>query len=435
MITSVTIIGIGSCGCAFAADLLNRGGIKVLLYAHPSHSRNATTLLSSGPGHYLIESIGDIQGRFSPTVVTTDMSVALGFSHTIILAVPAYAQEDILSEIEKQGMDLRRHVFIAASGNLFTLVAARRGRIKARYLVETSASPFASRMFDLAGEGKEGKSLGVGIGVNILGTKKILPISSLPNDMDEKTKRDIGRLFPAELMWCGNVIETALFNFNGVLHPVTTLMNAGWIENTKGDFYFYRQGMTSSVTKLMEEVDKERIAIASEYGGGTKSCLEQMNAYYGLRSETLADFAKESKLHSAMKVCPGDLTHRYISEDLPYVLVPWYELGRKAGKELPVIRSLILWAGMVTGVDYLRTGRNLDRLGLKGWAVEDIVDLVSGGTNNNGNMLVDEELVVGSRFTDPVRKRLPLGEESRGGGGGDRLFAEGGLGASFRAKL
>jgi len=154
-------------------------------------------------------------------------------------------------------------------------------------------------------------------------------------------------------------------------------VNAGWIENTQGDFYFYRQGMTPAVTKIMHEIDKERVAIASEYGNTPTSCLQQMNTYYNLNCDTLHEFAQQSSLHSTMKVCPTNMQHRYLTEDLPYVLVPWYELGVKAGKESPFIRSLILWSSMINNTDYMKIGRNLKALGFADWSLDEIVDIVT----------------------------------------------------------
>ncbi|KAI1190863.1 putative NAD/NADP octopine/nopaline dehydrogenase [Nemania serpens] len=369
MITSVSIIGIGNCGSAFAVDLENRG-IKVLLYAHPDHSTNANAIRSIG----YLDSVGEVKGRFYP-VVSTSMQAALRFSTIVIIAVPSYAQNDILTELEKH--DTSNHIIIAASGNFFTLVACN--RIRARYLLETSASPFGSRLLD-GKRSEQGLSSDSQHCVHVLGFKSVMPIASLPTDMSEDLRTDINGIFPRPLQWCNNVIEVAFYNFNGVLHPITAVMNAGWVENTKGDFYFYRQGMSPSVTKIMQQIDNERIAIASHYGQAI-SCLEQMNTYYGLNHTSLNEFAEKSTLHSTMKVCPTSMQHRYLLEDLPYVLVPWYELGVKAGLESPFIRSLILWSSMINGTDYLGVGRNLKAMGLENWSLDEIVDMVSAKSN------------------------------------------------------
>ncbi|KAI1369849.1 putative NAD/NADP octopine/nopaline dehydrogenase [Xylaria arbuscula] len=380
MITSLSIVGAGNCGCAFAADLENRG-IRVLLYAHPNHSSNVDAIARNG----FLDSIGAVTGRFYPTV-STDMEEALQFSNVVIIAVPSYAQNDILSELEKY--DVSNHIIIAASGNFFCLVASR--RIRARYLLETSASPYGSRV--VGGKQNEQQRIDSWYGINIFGFKTVMPIGSLPADIDAGLRGEINTIFPGALQWCDNVIETAFYNFNGVLHPVTAIMNTGWIEHSKGDFYFYQEGMTPSVTKIMQAIDNERVAIASEYGAQVASCLKQMNAYYGLNHGSLNEFAKGSALHSTMKLCPTSMQHRYLAEDLPYVLVPWYELGLKAGKQSPFIRSLILWSSMINNIDYLETGRNLKALGLSNYPLDEILSYINA----------EESMILGvqSRPTD-----------------------------------
>lgn len=62
------------------------------------------------------------------------------------------------------------------------------------------------------------------------------------------------------------------------------------------------------------------------------------------------------------------------------MLVPWYELGLKAGKQSPFIQSLIQWASIINDTDYLRIGRNLEALGFANWSLDAIVDMVTAGS-------------------------------------------------------
>ena len=47
----------------------------------------------------------------------------------------------------------------------------------------------------------------------------------------------------------GNVLQTGLNNMGAIFHPALTLLNAGRIESTHGDFEFYIDGATPSVAK------------------------------------------------------------------------------------------------------------------------------------------------------------------------------------------
>jgi opine dehydrogenase len=64
----------------------------------------------------------------------------------------------------------------------------------------------------------------------------------------------------------GNVLQTSLQNGNPVIHPAITLLNAALIERTGGDFFFYEDGVTPAVGRLIEAVDRERISIGRALG-------------------------------------------------------------------------------------------------------------------------------------------------------------------------
>ncbi len=52
----------------------------------------------------------------------------------------------------------------------------------------------------------------------------------------------------------GTVVETGLGHLTPVLHPAGSLLNAGRIERSHGEFYMYEEGMTASVVKVIEDI-------------------------------------------------------------------------------------------------------------------------------------------------------------------------------------
>jgi opine dehydrogenase len=46
--------------------------------------------------------------------------------------------------------------------------------------------------------------------------------------------------------------------------PAVSLLNVGQIEGSE-DFFFYEQGITPSIGRLMRAVDEERLAIAKAF--------------------------------------------------------------------------------------------------------------------------------------------------------------------------
>ena len=49
-------------------------------------------------------------------------------------------------------------------------------------------------------------------------------------------------------------------------HPLPALLNAGWIETTGGDFRFYNDGVSPSVARAMDALDRERLAVIRALG-------------------------------------------------------------------------------------------------------------------------------------------------------------------------
>jgi opine dehydrogenase len=346
---TVSIMGAGHCGCAFAADLLNRGA-SVLLYAHPQHQRNIHAIRQQGH----LASTGAIRGCFSPRL-STSIAEAVQFSRYLVVTVPAYGHDAIIAELAK--FDLRDHIVLCITGNFFSLVAQR--HLNALAVVETATSPFASRVVD--GE------------VNVMGIKKVLPTASLPIDLPLEHRAQLQALFSMPLEWRANVLEIGLMCITGVIHPPPMLMNAGWIESSGGNFYFYREGMSPSVVKVIEEVDAERQHIARRFGLDTRSMLELMNAYYGESYESFEAFARQTAEHNSVRVTPPSLRSRFVDQDVPYVLVPWLELGHKVGLHCPTIEAIIRLASIVRDTDYREVGRNLRSLGMHAAAKDEIL--------------------------------------------------------------
>jgi opine dehydrogenase len=135
--------------------------------------------------------------------------------------------------------------------------------------------------------------------------------------------------------------------------------------------------MSPAVVEVIEAIDKERIAISREFGFNSPPVLTIMNQYYGQKYATFAEFARKSAEHNMTKMAPTHMKDRFITQDVPFVLVPWFELGLKVGVYSSALRSLIDMASIVNGTDYLETGRNLRTLGLESASRNQILGVVN----------------------------------------------------------
>jgi opine dehydrogenase len=143
------------------------------------------------------------------------------------------------------------------------------------------------------------------------------------------------------------------------------LMNAGRIERSRGEFWFYEEGVTPAVVRAIEALDAERLAIGQAYGLTLTPVAQAFHeAGFGPAGD-LWSVINGSAMLTALRA-PGSLQTRWLTEDVPYGLVPWAALGTAAGVETPVIDALITLTSSVASIDFRVSGRSLDTLDLQG---------------------------------------------------------------------
>ena len=139
-----------------------------------------------------------------------------------------------------------------------------------------------------------------------------------------------------------NVLETGMMNPNIIIHPAGMVANAGWIESTQGNFYYYIDGHSPSVSRLIEAVDKERVALCKAMGIWT---LPFLDFYSKAGYTTVADkgvfVAFQNSPPNKTLRAPPSLNHRYLDEDVGYGMVPISYIAKMAGSKVPTIDSII----------------------------------------------------------------------------------------------
>ena len=364
-VRSIAILGAGHGGCAAAADL-GRRGYRVRL-----HARNPQRLapLRAQGG---IEARGIVQGLVPIELLTSDVEEAVGGADLIMLVVPGVAHSYYARALAPR-IDGSVPIFINpghTGGGLHFLHELRnagyRGPVRS---CETVSLTYITRM--------EGPGI-----VNIYSTTKRLRFAALPGSEGDALLALIKPLYP-EIEPAGSVLETGLSNLNAIFHPPGMIMNAGWIQHTGGDFLFYREGFTDAVGRVTAAVDAERMAVAEALGVPALSFLD---FFYqaGLTTKAARDSGdisracRESEPNKTIK-SPSSLDHRYVHEDVGHGLVPMAELGRLAGVATPTIAALIELAGLAVGIDYVRDGLTLERMGLAGKSPAELLRFVQDG--------------------------------------------------------
>jgi opine dehydrogenase len=182
----------------------------------------------------------------------------------------------------------------------------------------------------------------------------------------------------------GSVLHTGLNNMGAIFHPALALLNAGRIETTRGEFQFYIDGVSPSVARLLEVLDRERVTVASALGIRARTALEWLQMAYHATGDDLYEAIHNQPGYYGIQA-PPTLNHRYITEDVPMSLVPIAALGERYGVSVRGMESIIRLACIIHRTDYWRRGRTLEKLGIHDWSVSELTHYVMEGVTENGS--------------------------------------------------
>ncbi|MBO9371191.1 MAG: NAD/NADP octopine/nopaline dehydrogenase family protein, partial [Chloroflexi bacterium] len=195
-----------------------------------------------------------------------------------------------------------------------------------------------------------------------------------------RTRRVLEALAPAYPQFIDgiSVLHTGLNNMGAIFHPALTILNAGRVEATRGDFQFYIEGVTPSVARVLEVLDRERVTVAAALGIRARTALEWLKMAYDATGADLYEAIHNQPGYYGIKA-PPTLNHRYITEDVPASLVPIAALGERYGVSVRGMDSIIRLACIIHRTDYWRRGRTLERMGIEGMSVSEVTRYVMEG--------------------------------------------------------
>ena len=362
-IRTVAILGAGAGGCAAAADL-SRRRFAVRLY-----SRSEATLrpLRERGGVAYTGVLGE--GFAAIPCITNDIGEAMRGADLVMIMAPMMAHAPLAAAVAPHLTP--DQVLFTAPGHTALHVphVLRQNGIRQPVTCETSTLPYPCRIVAPAT-------------VRIALEVRRLVFAAFPSKKTEGLQARVAEVYPA--VWpAGNVLETVFLYMNAIHHPPAVLCNVGRIEWTGGDYCHYSEGITPSVGRLIDRLDVERRAIAAALRVRTEPFVEYFHRMgYTTEAAREAGTAYEAFHQSEPDrwiKAPPSLSHRYFDEDVPYGLVPLAHLARLAGIATPTMDALIALASAVKGVDYMRGGLTLERMGLAGVSRDDLDRLLTEG--------------------------------------------------------
>lgn len=368
METRYTIIGAGNGGKAMAAHLAIMG-FEVTLYNRTPESiaairaRGGITLesqVSGGPKGF---------GRLA--CVTSNMQEAIENCDIAMVVTPAYAHYNIARAAApylKSGQIVVLNPGRTLGAIEFNRVLDEGGCASGIIVAEAQTFIYASR--------SDGPAQ-----ARIFRIKDAVPLAALPATETSMVLEKLASAYP-QFIDGGDVLQTGINNIGAIFHPTISIFNAGWIESTKGAFQFYLDGVTPTVARLMEVLDRERVTVASAIGVRAVTAQEWLKIAYNAEGENLYDAIHNQPGYRGINA-PPTLSHRYITEDIPMSLVPIASLGNHYGVSVRGMESIIRLTCIAHRTDYWRRGRTLDRLGIGHLSVSELTRYVTGQTKHN----------------------------------------------------
>lgn len=209
--------------------------------------------------------------------------------------------------------------------------------------------------------------------VRILGVKRSVNIAAIPAYKTEDVADLLKEVYP-QFTPTDNVLKTSLGNLGGVFHVPITILNLTEIDR-KHSFEYYIEGVTEHVAPIIEDVDKERMAVARAMGVEVISARKWLHQTYGSEGTDLYEAIQNTHAYKGIE-SPKSINHRYIWEDVPTGLVPLSSLGKKLDIPTPMIDSFIYQATSAMRrdlhLDFFERGRTLEKLGMADMSVEEI---------------------------------------------------------------
>lgn len=363
MATNFAVIGAGHGGRAMAAHLALMG-FKVSLF---NRTMNHIEVIKTRGGIELDGGEGAPHGFGKLALVTHNIAEAIKGVEVIMVVLPSSAHAEVAATMAphlSDGQIILLHPGRTCGALEFSKII-RDNKCEADVTIaEAETFIYASR--------SEGPAA-----ARIFRIKEALPLAALPATRTQVVLDAIKDAYP-QFFDGVDVLHTSLNNMGAIFHPALTLLNAGWIESTHGDYQFYIDGVTPSVARMLEVLDRERVTVASSLGIRARTALEWLKLAYDTTGVDLHEAIHNQPGYYGIKA-PPTLNHRYLFEDIPMSLVPIASLGNRYGVSVRGMESMIRIGSIIHQTDYWRRGRTVEKLGLSQWSVSELTRFVKEG--------------------------------------------------------
>lgn len=353
----IAILGAGNVALANAWYLAN-AGCEVHVWSALPEERAAL----AATGRVTAEGLFEGPARIS---AGEQLKAAIDGARIVMICAPAFAHGELM-RLAAPFLDDRHCVLVHPVTGLSSLLLSGliMDRPRKPVIVDVSTSLFTAR--------KTGPT-----SVKVLKLKDVVEIASIPADRGDDALSLLQSLFGDRFRLEPNALSISLNNHNPVYHVPPMLCNLSRAE--KRENWIIWECITPGVARLVGLLDEERLKVARHFGTPEVPVADYFRQAHGAEGGTLVEIFASVARKLKGPVGPQALDHRFITEDVPFGLVFFRDLGRSAGLEMPLTDNFISLSSALFDRDFVAEGHTLERLGLRGRSRSEIIDATQRG--------------------------------------------------------
>ena len=306
----VGIAGAGSVAMGTAA-LLHVNGHDPMLW---SPSGRGTSELSGGAD---LAATGAIDAVFCPRLAN-DAEELASDNDVLVLALPAYGHKAVMDALAEHIRSVH-HVVISSHASLGAIYLMQR-------LHERGVAVPITAWGTTAVTGR--RQAGTEVHVNTV--RSLIDLCTVPDNRSQDGLALCRRLFGDRFQPRDGLLAISLSNLNPQNHMGIALGNMTRME--RGESWSQGENVTPNIGRLLEELDEERLAIASALDLEVRTIFEHFHLSFHVPVASVSEMNQEMHSQGSGGTGPATANSRYVTEDVPYGLVVTVALGELAGR-------------------------------------------------------------------------------------------------------
>jgi len=353
-------VGIAGAGAIAygAAAVLEQAGHRATLWS-PSGAR--TKRLAAGEP---LVATGAVEGRFRPGVADSAAALTEG-AQVILVALPAYGHKAVFDAVAPHLRD-GQVVVISSHASFGALYLSR---LLAERGVEVPIVAWGTTITS----GRQPSP--VEAQVNTVRSK--VDLCTLPAARGAEGLACCQALFGDRFVERDGLLAIALSNLNPQNHMGIALCNMTRME--RGEAWDQGLNVTPNVGRLLEALDRERLAIAGALGLSVRTIFEHFHLSFHVPPASVSAMNQEMHCDGRGGTGPATADSRYVTEDVPYGLAVTAKLGELTGRPAKLHRAGVEVFSALYGRDFFAENTLLGALGIDALPLAGLKRLCRGG--------------------------------------------------------